>query len=98
MSDYDGETQYSPDPKWRPGFIARFPWIGFIALLTVLSCAISSVIILEHANLKSQTQWPEQIAPNVLLSIMNSLANISFSIAIGEVLDFVNISCSHVNC
>lgn len=81
----EGERQHITDPNWTPGFRARFPWIGFGALFTILLCAASSCIILYFANGRSQTQWPEQIAPNVLLTIMNNIANICFGIAIGNI-------------
>ncbi|CAD0044427.1 unnamed protein product [Aureobasidium pullulans] len=42
----DGEERAFPDPQWKTGMRARFPWTGFIALSTVLLCAASSVIVL----------------------------------------------------
>ena len=77
----EGQVQ---DPKWAPGFIARFPWIGFGALVMVLLCVVGSIVTLVTSNGKSQTYWKKQLAPNVLLSIMNNVANICFSIAIGR--------------
>lgn len=82
------DQQQINDPGWNPGFRARFPWIGFGALFTVLMCAAASCIILYSADGRSQTHWPEQIAPNVLLNIMNNIANICFGIAIGTDIKF----------
>ena len=84
-SDFERPAESSEDSKWQPGFWARFPWIGFGALLTVILCVIGSVVTLFTSNGTSETQWPEKIAPNVLLTIMNNIANICFSIAIGTV-------------
>ncbi|KAJ9627625.1 hypothetical protein H2203_002837 [Taxawa tesnikishii (nom. ined.)] len=62
-SDADPERAFS-DPRWSPGLIQRFPWLGFGSL--------------------AFTQWPTALAPNVILSGLNSAANIAFSIAIGN--------------
>ena len=72
------------DPTWQPGIIARFPVLGFGALFVVLLCAVADVLVLVFSNNVSQTKWPKQIAPNVVLSGLNSLSSICFSIAIGE--------------
>lgn len=86
-SDGDGERlQVSKDPKWEPGFGKRFPWIGFGALVMVLVCAAASVVVLVTSNHQSVTKWPKDVAPNVLLTIMNNVENICFVIAIGKVI------------
>lgn len=86
--DDDGEQKPSirprNDPNWRPGFVARFPWVGFVALVTVMICCAASAIVLYMSNGVSQTDWPRSIAPNVLLNIMNNIANICFTVAIGN--------------
>ena len=84
LSDVENATMQVQQDEWKPGFWARFPWIGFGALLTVILCVVGSVVILETSNGKSETHWPQKIAPNVLLTIMNNVANICFSIAIGK--------------
>ncbi|GAB7351795.1 hypothetical protein MBLNU459_g2368t1 [Dothideomycetes sp. NU459] len=71
-------------PFWAPGFVARFPWLGFGALFTVLLCTVGSVLTLVLSNNRSQTHWPKQIAPNVIIGGLNNLANIMFGIAIGN--------------
>lgn len=72
------------DAKWRPGFFNQFPTLGFTALVIALLCAAGSVITLMLSNGKSQTHWPEKLAPNVILSGLNSVANICYGIAIGQ--------------
>ena len=76
------------DPQWQPGFWVRFPWIGFIALFTVLLCVVGSIITLVLSDGASSTHWPEDIAPNVILSGMNNVANFCFAIAIGRSTTF----------
>lgn len=83
LSDDEAPTSLR-DGEWKPGFIARFPTVGFGALFTVILCAIGSIITLLTSDGKSQSHWPKQIAPNVILSGLNSLSSICFSIAIGE--------------
>lgn len=84
IEQQDGSKQSINDPNWNPGFWTRFPWIGFAALITILVCAAASVIVLEVSNGQSVNEWPGWIPPNVLLNIMNSVANICFAIAIGK--------------
>ncbi|KAK5010308.1 hypothetical protein LTR28_010668 [Elasticomyces elasticus] len=79
----DTEKAFS-DPQWAPGFIARFPWLGFGALFTALLCSAASIVTLLVSNGKSQTDWPQRLAPNVILSGLNSIVNICFGIAIGN--------------
>ncbi|KAI5270067.1 hypothetical protein E4T47_06516 [Aureobasidium subglaciale] len=80
----DSEERAFPDPQWKTGVRARFPWLGFTALFTILLCAISAVVVLLVSDGKSQLHWHEKIAPNVLLSGFNSIANICFGVAIGN--------------
>lgn len=76
-------AQDANDPKWQPGLLNRFPWIGFGALVMILVCSAASVIVLATSDHVSVSHWPQKIAPNVLLNIMNNVANICFTIAIG---------------
>ena len=80
----ESEERAFPDPQWKTGVRARFPWMGFTALFTVLICAVSAVVVLLVSDGKSQLHWHEKIAPNVLLSGFNSIANICFGVAIGN--------------
>ena len=72
------------DPQWKTGFLARFPWMGLGALFTVLVCTASAVVVLLVSDGKSQDRWDAQIAPNVIISGLNNLSNICFSVAIGN--------------
>ncbi|KAI5206123.1 hypothetical protein E4T39_02601 [Aureobasidium subglaciale] len=80
----DSEERAFPDPQWQPGKRARFPWTGFTALMTVVFCAICSVIVLLLSDGKSTLRWPEKIAPSIILSGFNGVANICFGIAIAN--------------
>lgn len=82
--DNTTRAQHPADPKWQPGLLNRFPWIGFGALVMVLVCSAASVIVLVTSNHVSVSHWPQKIAPNVLLNIMSNVENICFTIAIGR--------------
>jgi hypothetical protein len=43
---------------WHPGVAARFPWLGFGAILTMLSCIAFSIIILVTSDGEVREQWP----------------------------------------
>lgn len=78
------DSEKGDHTEWTPGYLARFPWLGMGALFTVILCAIGSILTLVLSNGKSQTHWPEKLAPNVILGGLNNLANIMFGIAIGN--------------
>ncbi|THY96242.1 hypothetical protein D6C92_04001 [Aureobasidium pullulans] len=80
----DSEEHNLSDSQWKTGVRARFPWTGFIALSTVVLCAVSSVVVLLVSDGKSQIHWSKKIAPNVLLSGFNGIANICFGVAIAN--------------
>ncbi|KAK6007361.1 hypothetical protein QM012_004175 [Aureobasidium pullulans] len=80
----DNEEQVFPDPQWRTGLKARFPWNGAIALVTIILCANSSLIVLLVSDGKRQRHWAEKIGPSVLLSAFNGIANICFGVAIAN--------------
>ncbi|KAH0157093.1 hypothetical protein KCU67_g8051, partial [Aureobasidium melanogenum] len=80
----DNEEQVFPDPQWRTGLRARFPWNGAIALFTIILCANSSLIVLLVSDSKKQKHWAEKIGPSVLLSAFNGIANICFGVAIAN--------------
>ncbi|KAH6695901.1 hypothetical protein BKA61DRAFT_711112 [Leptodontidium sp. MPI-SDFR-AT-0119] len=69
------------DAHWRPGFVARFPWLGLGCLLTVLLCGIGCLITLIIANGVAKYHWGN-LAPNVIVNLLNSVANLCFGIAI----------------
>jgi hypothetical protein len=83
-SDEEQLARQDQDAEWRPGFFAQFPVLGFASLLIALCCAAGSVATLLISDGKSQTHWPEKLAPNVILSGLNSVANICYGIAIGR--------------
>ena len=72
------------DPSWAPGFWARFPWLGFGALVVVLITSGASVLTLMLSDGKSESQWVKQLPPNVILNQMNNVANLCFALAIGK--------------
>lgn len=72
------------DSHWKPGIWNRFPYLGFGSLVVVLLCAVGAVLNLSLSNGVSQSRWPAAIAPNVIISILNSVANIAFGIAISK--------------
>ncbi|KAH0191255.1 hypothetical protein KCU99_g6843, partial [Aureobasidium melanogenum] len=80
----DNEEQVFPDPQWRTGLKARFPWNGAIALFTIILCANSSLIVLLVSDGKKQKHWAQKIGPSVLLSAFNGIANICFGVAIAN--------------
>ena len=85
--DVDAEAKHEPnfeDEDWHPGFVARFPWLGFCALLIVLLASIGAVIVLIISNQKPQADWIPWLPPNVILSGLNNAANIAIGIAVGQ--------------
>lgn len=80
----DNEEQVFPDPQWRTGLRARFPRNGAIALLIIILCANSSLIVLLVSDGKRQRHWAEKIGPSVLLSAFNGIVNICFGVAIAN--------------
>lgn len=85
-SNNDGSSTH--DQHWKPGFSNRFPWLGFGALVFVLVAAGACVLTLSLANGVSQRRWPEAIAPNVIVSVLNNVANLCFGIAISQYTSF----------
>lgn len=43
---------------WHPGVAARFPWLGFLALFTMLTCIAFSVVILLTSDGMVREEWP----------------------------------------
>lgn len=66
-------TTSSPE-YWQTGFRARFPWVGFGALILMLGCIGTTVAILVTSDNKAKEQWPGRFETltlhyNSLLSI-----------------------------
>lgn len=92
-----------PDPAaetyWRPGVKSQFPWVGLGALLTMLLCAASTIVILKTSNNKLAEQWPAyqqydwikeswkeaaQLTPSTALALVNTVYNVALAVAIGN--------------
>jgi hypothetical protein len=43
---------------WQPGFLERFPWVGFGAVSVMLTCITLSIIVLTSSDNKAQEDWP----------------------------------------
>jgi hypothetical protein len=57
--DAYGPNNTAPSPEfWQTGFRARFPWIGFGALLLMLGCIGSTIAILVTSDKRAKEQWP----------------------------------------
>ncbi|KAL2062003.1 hypothetical protein VTL71DRAFT_6269 [Oculimacula yallundae] len=76
-----GSPTNEQDAQWRPGFIARFPWLGLGCLLAVLLCGIGCLVTLVLADGVAKHHWGN-LAPNVIVNMLNSVANLCFGIAI----------------
>lgn len=68
-------------------FVQRFPWVGFGALCGVFVCMGIAIVALLVSDDKSQStqsgdHWPKWIAPSVILSGLNSVSSLLFSVAI----------------
>jgi hypothetical protein len=85
--------------QWQTGVRARFPWLGFGAMTTMLICIALTGVVLGTSRGKARQEWPappsiqwknsywkekSQVAPNVLLALINTVTNISLAIAIGQ--------------
>jgi len=83
-NDKDATTPSAFIETWQPGLWRNFPLIGLGCL--VASGAISNValIFLLHADGTAMSKWVKWgyvIAPNVILSILNGVANLCITIA-----------------
>lgn len=43
---------------WQTGVLARFPWLGFGALLTILVSMAMTIVIMKTSNGKNPNEWP----------------------------------------
>lgn len=44
--------------EWAPGFLNRFPWLGFAALITMLTCVVLTIVVLKTSHNKAKEEWP----------------------------------------
>jgi hypothetical protein len=82
--------------KWRPGWKARFPWLGSIAILVMLLGIAFTVTILKTSDGKKQEEWPVKyhwarewsqqgkLKPSSALAAVNTMFNIALAIAIAN--------------
>lgn len=74
-------------------------WLGFGALTTVVICLVACIVVLAVSDGRAQgdqswkemrdqgltaNRWPKQIRPSVILSILNNVSNLAFSLAIAN--------------
>jgi hypothetical protein len=55
---YEADKTTTNPEYWQTGFRARFPWVGFGALLLMLGCIGSTIAILVTSDKKAKEQWP----------------------------------------
>ena len=85
--------------QWETGFWKRFPWVGGLAILTMLVCLAMDGVIMGTSNNKFREQWPahqkwsfisrewkvkSQVEPHVLLAIVNTVTNVALGVAIAH--------------
>lgn len=58
--------------------------LGFGSLMIIVVCMVGSIVVLVTSDDVSQNSWPKKIAPNVILSGLNNVANIFFTVAIAN--------------
>jgi len=82
-SEHDG-PDVDPVSKWTPGYFKRFPVVGALSLglIAVLTCASLGVLI--GSNNRSSSTWPQRIAPNVVLSLLNAFSSLALAVAVSE--------------
>ena len=68
-------------PGWRTGFVKRFPWLGFGAILAVLLSISAVAAVLTTSDGKPQTHWNRTLQPNVILGALDSFTNVMLSVA-----------------
>jgi len=87
VSVVDSENDHhdiEPVSKWLPGYWKRFPFIGAFALACIAALACVALGVLIGSDGVSTSTWPQRIAPNVVLSIVNALSSLCLTIAVGE--------------
>lgn len=69
---------------WQPGFWRQFPWLGLGCLVSVLVLTTAAILVLIFSDGKATSQWNKNVAPNIILSILNSTASICITIAVAQ--------------
>jgi len=80
----DPNTNYSH--LWQPGFWKQFPWMGMGCLAAALHLTFAAMAILLASNNKAVSQWDKRVAPNVILSLLNSAASVCIAVAVSQAI------------
>lgn len=83
LSQQEAQSQRSKH-EHRRNFSMCFPWLGLGSLLVALMMSITSVIVLWESGNKAASQWSRKIAPNVILTILNSCASVCYAVAVTQ--------------
>lgn len=75
-------SKISHGRAWQPGFWKQFPWLGFFCTVSVVALTLVAVGILVASDNKAVSQWSNKIAPNVILSLLNSGVSICFAVIV----------------
>ncbi len=70
--------------KWLPGYWKRFPFIGAFALTCIATLACIALGVLIGSDGVSTSTWPQRIAPNVVLSMINAISSLALTLAVSE--------------
>lgn len=65
-------------------YLRNFPWIGLLALITVLMCGAGAFVVLWTVDNRTQAHWIPHITPNMAVTILNSVSTIALGIAISQ--------------
>lgn len=63
---------------WKPGFLRRLPWLGAMAILLAMGCAVAAVSIAICSDKQPLDRWRVNgydVQPAVLLSIVATVGN-----------------------
>ncbi len=80
----EGDSCLTAAEKWQPGFWNQFPWLGVGCLVSAIVMSIVAIVVLLTSHEKAASQWDKRIAPNVILSILNSAASVCIAIAVAQ--------------
>lgn len=70
--------------NWTPGYRARFPWMGILGLLGVLTCTLIIVAVLIGSNGVSSSRWSTLVAPHIIVNTVQSVSGLCLALAIAE--------------
>lgn len=69
--------------SWKPSYARPAPVLGLACLFGVVICTAVAAAVLVASDHVSSSQWHQNIAPNVCLSLINSVSNILLAVAVG---------------